>query len=106
MVGVIKGVLKEELGNSEAMKKSYERELKKLPPGNIAIKKIKGNFYAYRVKIEGKYVKFIYVGKSSKEKYDEIVKAKEVRAKYKNLLSRAKKQVRYLKGALRGKEEI
>ncbi len=106
MAGVIKGVLKEELGNSQAMKKSYERELKKLPPGNIAIKKIKGNFYAYRVKREGKHVKFVYVGKSSQAKYDQFLKAKEIRAKYKNLLSKAKKQVRYLKGALRGKEAI
>lgn len=106
MAGVIKGVLKEELGNSQALRKSYERELRKLSPGNIAIKKIKGNFYAYRVRREGKFVKFKYIGKSSEEKYDQFKKDKEVRAKYKNLLSKAKKQIRYLKGALRGKEAI
>lgn len=106
MVGVIKSVLKEELGNSRGMQRSYERELKRLPPGNISIKKIKGNFYAYRVKREGKQLKFVYIGKSSQEKYDQHKKAKEIRAKYRNLLSKAKKQIRYLKGALRGKEAI
>jgi len=106
MAGIIKGVLKEELGNSQRMEKSYERELKKLPPGDISIKRIKGNFYAYRVKREGKKIKFNYIGKSSKDKYDEQMEAKKVRAKYKNLLSKVKKQIRYLKGALRGKESV
>lgn len=106
MAGVIKGVLKEELNNSIRMKKGYERELKKLPPGNIAIKKIRGGYYKYRVKREGRKVRFQYLGKASKEDWEKRREAKGIRAKYKNLLSQVKKQIRYLKGALRGKEAI
>ena len=32
--------------------------------------------------------------------------AKKLRAKYRNLLSQVKKQIKYLRGALRGKESI
>ena len=39
---VIKGVLQEELANSLAMKKNYERELAKLPKGSLIKKKVKG----------------------------------------------------------------
>ncbi|OVE76679.1 hypothetical protein BVX98_05180 [bacterium F11] len=106
MAGVIKGVLREELNNSIRMKKAYERELKKLPPGNISIKKIRGHYYSYRVQREGKRVRFFYIGKTSKKAWEKHSEAKEVRAKYKKLLSQVKKQIRFLKGALRGKEAI
>ena len=106
MAGVIKGVLKEELGNSLRMKKAYERELKNLPPGNVSVKKIRGNYYAYKVKREGERVKFEYKGKVSEEHWKKHHAAKEMRAKYRSLLSQSKKQIRYLKGALRGKEAI
>ena len=106
MAGVIKGVLKEELKNSYRMKKGYERELKNLPPGNVAIKKIRGNYYAYKVARDGDKVKFEYKGKSSEEAYKKHHEAKEMRAKYRSFLSQSKKQIRYLKGALRGKEAI
>ena len=46
-MGVIKGVLKEELVNSLEMKKAYERELAKLPKGSLIKKKIKGYEYYY-----------------------------------------------------------
>jgi len=42
-LNVIKSVLKEELANSLAMKKDYERELAKLPKGSLVKKKIKGH---------------------------------------------------------------
>ena len=44
---IIKSVLKEELANSLAMKKNYERELVKLPKGSLVKKKIKGHEYYY-----------------------------------------------------------
>ena len=106
MAGVIKGVLKEELNNSYRMKKAYEAELKKLPPGNLSLKEIRGNYYAYKVRREGKRVRFQYKGKASKEEWKKHQEAKEMRAKYRKLLSQSKKQIRYLKGALRGKEAI
>lgn len=106
MRGVIKGVLAEELENSLRMKKEYEAVLKKLPKGCISVKKIKGHEYCYLVERIGKKVKYIYKGKMSdkeKKKYEE---AKILRAKYRKLLSQVKKQIKFLRGALRGKEAI
>jgi hypothetical protein len=41
MAGVIKGVLSEELENSLRMKKGYEENLKRLPKGCLAKRKIR-----------------------------------------------------------------
>jgi hypothetical protein len=106
MRGVIKGVLAEELENSLRMKKEYEEALKRLPQGCLAAKKIRGHKYFYLVKRIGKNVKYIYKGKVSEEEIKKFEEAKVMRAKYRNLLSRVKKQIRFLQGALRGKAAV
>lgn len=104
---VIKGVLKEELVNSLRMKNRYARELARLPKGSLVKRNIKGHEYYYLVCRENGEFKSIYKGKSvsdnNLQKYQQV---KELRAKYRRSLSQLKKQIRYLKGALRGKEEI
>jgi len=105
-MGVIKGVLREELENSLRMKKEYERALNELPKGCIAEKKIRGHNYCYLAQRAGKKVKYIYKGKISEAEKNKYQEAKVLRAKYRKLLSQVKKQVRFLKGALRGKESI
>ena len=103
---VIKSVLKEELANSLAMKKDYERELAKLPKGSLVKKKIKGYEYYYlQVREKGK-VRFIYKGKLSDEEVKGYKLAAEYRSKYRKLLSEVKKQIKFLKGTLRGKEPV
>ena len=103
----IKGVLKEELENSIKMQKQYEEELQKLPVGSLIKKKIKGHEYYYIVMRENGKVKFVYKGKRvSKALIEEYARAKEMRAKYRKLLSQLKKQIKFLKGALRGQESI
>jgi hypothetical protein len=104
---VIKSVLEEELANSLAMEKNYLRELDKLPKGALVRKSIKGHDYYYLVRRESGKVKFIYRGKSLSDK--ELLKyqqAKEYRAKYRKLLSEVRKQIRFLRRALRGKKPI
>jgi hypothetical protein len=106
MKGVIKGVLAEELENSIRMKKGYEEALKALPKGSLAVRKIKGRNYYYLARRVGKKVRYIYKGKISgpeKVKYEE---AKALRAKYRKLLSQVKRQIRFLRSSLRGKEAI
>lgn len=106
MRGVIKGVLAEELENSLRMKKEYEEALRDLPRGCLAIRKIRGHEYCYLVERVAKKVKYSYKGKLSseeKKKYDDV---KELRAKYRKLLSQVKKQIRFLRSSLRGKEAI
>jgi hypothetical protein len=105
-MGVIKGVLKEELENSLRMKKEYERALNELPKGCIAEKKIRGHSYFYLAHRSGKKVKYIYKGKLSEAEKNKYQEAKVLRAKYRKLLSQVKKQVKFLKGTLRGKESI
>lgn len=103
---VLKGVLKEELANSLQMKKNYERELAKLPKGSLIKKKIRGREYFYVVLRDGGKVKFIYKGKVSEDQQQKYKNAKEIRAKYRKLLSEVKKQIRFLRSVLRGKESV
>jgi len=105
-MGVIKGVLKEELENSLQMKKDYERELAKLPKGSLVKKKIKGHEYYYLILREDGKVKFIYKGKLSKEEIEKYEKTKKLRAKYRKLFSQVKKQIKFLRSSLRGKELV
>lgn len=105
-MGVIKGALKEELKNSLQMKESYERELAKLPKGSLIKKKIKGHEYYYLIVREKGKVKFIYQGKLSDDEIKKYKEAKEYRAKYRKLLSQVKKQIKFLRSALRGKQAI
>lgn len=106
MRGVIKGVLAEELENSLRMKREYENALNELPGGCLRAKNINGRCYYYLVKRVGKKVKYIYKGKVSKEERKKYKEAKALRAKYRKLLSQVKKQIKFLRSSLRGKEPI
>jgi len=105
-MGVIKGVLREELENSLQMKVDYERELAKLPKGSLVKKKIKGHEYYYLLLREKGKVKFIYKGKVPEEEVKKYKEAKRLRAKYRKLLSQVKKQIKFLRSSLRGKESV
>jgi len=102
----IKGVLREELENSERMKVRYEEELAALPRGSLVKRVIKGNEYYYLVYREAGKVHSEYRGKSSPEDIARYAEAKRKRAEYRNHLSKVKKQIRFLKGALRGNEAV
>jgi len=61
------------------------------------------------VKRVGRKVKYIYMGKVSKvseEEKKKYAEAKVLRARYRKLLSQVRKQIRFLRGSLRGKEAI
>jgi len=106
MRGVIKGVLAEELENSLRMQKEYEEALRRLPEGCLAVRKIKRHQYYYLAKRINDKVRYIYKGKISEEEKKKYQEAKELRAKYRKLLSQVKKQIRFLRSSLRGKEAI
>jgi len=103
-MGVIKGVLKEELKNSLRIKRGYESAIKKLPKGSIVSKNIRGHKYYYLVsKKNGKMI-YKYMGKISIEEIKKYVDAKKQRAKYMKLLNQVKRQIKFLRRSLRGKE--
>ncbi len=103
-MGVIKGVLKEELKNSLRMKRGYESAIKKLPKGSIVSKNIKGHRYYYLVsKKNGKMI-YKYKGKMAPEEVKKYEDAKKQRTKYTKLLNQVKKQIKFIERSLRGKE--
>ena len=106
-MGLIKGVLKEELQNSLRLKEGYERELKARPGGTIIKKLIRGHVYYYVAFRDGGKVRFIYKGKElSREFRDEFEKSKRLRIKYKGHIRQLNARIKYLKKALHGKEDV
>lgn len=103
----IKGVLREELQNSERMKLQFEKELARLPVGSLLKKKVKGNEYYYLVYRKAGKGRQDYMGKEvSQEVIRKYQRAKQLRAQYRKQLSQIKKQIKFLRGALRGQESI
>jgi len=101
---VIKGVLSEKLENSLRQENAYIKVLKNIPQGALIKKKIKGHIYYYLLMRDSGKIKFIYKGKVSGEEIKKYEDAKKMRAKYRKLLSQVRKQISFLKKALRAKE--
>jgi len=101
---IIKGVLDEELQNSLRMQKEYEKAISALPRGALVKKVIKGYSYYYLMMREGNKIRFDYKGKVSGKEIKRYEEAKKDRARYRKLLGDVKKQVSFLRRALRGKE--
>jgi hypothetical protein len=103
----IKSILREELANSQRMKRDYERVLAKLPRGSLVRRTIKGNSYYYLIYRQDGRFRSIYKGTAVPEatllRYQ---RAKALRAKYRQNLSKVKRQIAFLRGAVRGKEPV
>ena len=104
-MGVIKGVLKEELENSRDMLERYREEIAKIK-GCLIRKKIGKRYYYYLVKRQGKKVRFIYKGPISKEIKKAYAEQRKMLNKYKKLLLQVKNQIKFIRRALRGKETV
>ena len=103
----IKELLQEELANSLRMAKDYERASVRLPRGCLVKKAIAGRSYYYLAHREKDRVKFKYLGRHVEEKeLAKYAEAKQLRAKYRRLLADVRKQVRFLRKALRAKQAV
>lgn len=102
----IKSVLREELENSLQMEKNYARELAALPQGSLVRRVIKGREYYYLIYREQGRFCAKYRGKVAKAEIEKYRKAKGYRVKYRKLLSQARKQIRFLRSVLRGKQAV
>lgn len=98
---IIEGVLEEELQHLLEVKNEYEKELSKLPKGALVKKKIKGHIYYYLAHREGKKVIFDYQKDISEEDIKKHQEAKKDRKKYRKLLSEIKKEIKFIRRALR-----
>lgn len=101
----IKELLREELDNSLRMERDYRRELARLPRGSVVKKVIRGHVYFYVAFREKERVRFLYKGREMDAK--EVAKyhdAKRYRVQYRSLLSDARKQIKFLRKALRARQ--
>lgn len=96
----VKGVLVEELANSERMLKSYRQALEALPRGSLVAKRIKGGVYYYTAYRAGGKVRFEYKGKLSPEEIAKLEKARVQKVKYRKLIADLKAQVVFIRRAL------
>ncbi len=104
-MGVLRGVLKEELENSRDMLKRYQEEIAKIK-GCLIRKKIGRRYYYYLVKRQGNKVRFVYKGPISGEVKRAYTEQRKMFNKYKKLLLQVKGQIKFLRRALRGKETV
>jgi hypothetical protein len=104
-MGVIRGVLKEELDNSIVLLKRYNEELEKVK-GCLVRKCIKGRYYYYIAKRQKNKVVFIYKGPSSNDIKKQFAEQNKIKIKYKKLRDKAIRQIKFLRRALRGKEAV
>lgn len=96
----VKGVLIEELANSERMLRSYRQALAALPKGSLVAKKIKGGIYYYAAYRVGGKVRFEYKGKLSEDQVAKLEKAAGQKVKYRGLIADLKEQIVFIRRAL------
>ncbi len=102
----IREILEEELENSLRMERRYSEELARLPKGSLVRKKVKGRYYHYLVFREEGRVKLVYKGKVDREEIDRYARIKEQRAQYRQLRSKAREQIRFIRRALNAKAAV
>jgi len=104
---VLKGVLEEELENSERRISAFRNALRELPKGSIHAKMINGKKYYYRAywdPDEKKNVFEFLAEKPSQEMIERYKKAVAKRANYKHQIRILKLQVQFLKKSLHARE--
>ncbi|MBI5595660.1 MAG: hypothetical protein HY928_06160 [Elusimicrobia bacterium] len=96
----MKGVLSEELENSERLLKRYRQAIAALPKGSLVPKKIKGGLFYYLAYRKADKIRFDYKGKLSAREVADFKQAASQKAKYRSLVAELKKQIVFLKRAL------
>lgn len=96
----VRGVLAEELQNSERMLKKYRKALSVIAKGSLVPKEIKGRIFYYLAYRQGGRVKFEYKGKLSPEEIEKLKKSSALRAKYRALMADLREQIIFIKRAL------
>lgn len=102
-MGAIDGILKEELSRLIAVRKSYLREIKKLPKGSIQIKRIKKIAYPYLAVRQGEKVVSEYLGYYSEHKLEKLKQALVQRKKYEQHLKEVKRNIKRISKMIYGK---
>jgi hypothetical protein len=103
----IKELMQEELGNSLQMERDYKRELAKLLRGSVVEKRIRNRVYFYVAFRDKDRVRFLYKGRAMPAaELAKYAEAKRLRVQYRRLLSDVRRQVKFLRKALRAKQAV
>lgn len=100
---LIKSVILEEQKRNAEMIAAYEKELERLPKGNVSIKKIGNNEYYYLKYRNDKKIVTDYIGKD-REKIARIEEQIKRRKHYENMLSVLMKEKKIISKILEGLE--
>lgn len=102
-MGIIKGILEEELKRLEELSVFYKDKLSGCPRGSVSVKDRGGKRYIYLARREGKKVVFDYVGKDVPKVRNDLNERLSQRKEYNLKLRQVKENIQEIKRSLRGK---
>ncbi|MBC8452539.1 MAG: hypothetical protein H8D65_01625 [Spirochaetes bacterium] len=100
-MGILQGVLEDELQRLENTKTYYKALVSELPKGSLSIKKRANSWYVYRAFRDGSKVQFVYIGKKdsllAQKVETQLLKRKQIEGQLKVVI----KQISAVKRSLR-----
>jgi len=103
-MGIIRGILKEELERLEELSVFYKKKISEYPQGSISVKERSGKRYIYLAHREDKKIVFDYIGKDIPEVRKTIKEELQQRREYQAKLRQVKENLKEVERALRGKK--
>lgn len=102
-MGIIRGILKEELKRLEELSVFYKKKISEYPQGSISVKERSGKRYIYLAHREDKKVVFDYIGKDVPDVRKVLNEKLKQRKEYQAKLRQVKENLREVERSFRGK---
>jgi len=102
-MGIIRGILEEELKRLEELSVFYKKKISDYPQGSVSVKERSGKRYIYLARREDKKVVFDYIGKDVPEIRKALNEKLKQRKEYQEKLRQVKENLREVERSFRGK---
>ncbi|MCE5211549.1 MAG: hypothetical protein LLG40_08345 [Deltaproteobacteria bacterium] len=102
-MGIIRGILEDELKRLEELSVFYQKKISEYPRGSISVKERNGKRYIYLARREDKKVVFDYIGKDAPAVWAALNEKLKQRKEYQAKLCQVKENLREVERSLRGK---
>lgn len=102
-MGIIRGILEDELKRLEELSVFYQKKISEYPRGSISVKERNGKRYIYLARREDKKVVFDYIGKDAPAVWAALNDKLKQRKEYQAKLCQVKENLREVERSLRGK---
>lgn len=102
-MGIIKGILEEELKRLEELSVFYKKKISDYPQGSVSVKERGGKRYIYLARREDKKVVFDYIGKDVPDIRKALNEKLKQRKEYQAKLRQVKENLREVERSFRGK---